>query len=330
MPAGTKRASTASWRTVEPAPIMLLRGPEDFIAMRVTDRVRATVREQEPDLETHRLSAADYEPGQLTMLASPSLFSQAKLIQVDDLQKMNDAFLAEALQYVKDPADDVTLLMRHTGGNRGKKLLDVLKKSGTVVECESIKSDRDKLEFVTQEFKAHRKKVASEAIRAVVDAVGSDMGELASAVDQLISDVEGPVTEQVVDRYYGGRVQATAFKVADATLDGQIAQAVGLLRHSLLTGVSPVAITAALAMKARQIARIIDARIGQGQIAQTLGVAPWQAKRIAATTRRWTAPGIAQAIELIAQADAEAKGLARDPDYSVERMIIRVAQGTRR
>ena len=46
--------------------------------------------------------------------------------------------------------------------------------------------------------------------------------------------------------------------------------------------------------------------------------------------RHWTPAGIARAVEWIAQADAEVKGASRNPDFAVERAVIRVATGVRR
>ncbi|MBB5749062.1 DNA polymerase III subunit delta [Micrococcus sp. TA1] len=334
MPAPSRsRRSTSSgtdWRRVEPAPLMLLKGPEDFIATRVTDRVRTALRQADPGLELHRLDAADYQSGQLSMLASPSLFGEAKIVLAEGLQDMNEAFLADCLDYVAAPADDVTLILRHTGGNRGKRLLDVVTSSGVLVECQPIKSDADKADFVVGEFRSRRRSIDQEAVRSLIDATGGSLTDLAVACQQLAADTEGTVTTQVVDRYYGGRVEATAFRVADAAIEGRAGQATALLRHALATGVSAPAITGALAMKTRQIARIVDARISQGQVAQVLGMAPWQAKRVSETVRFWNPATIAAAIEWVAQADAEAKGLAKDAEYAVERVVTRIALTARR
>lgn len=334
MPAPSRSRRTTSsgvdWRAVTPAPLMLMKGPEDFIAVRVMDQVRSALREQDPGLETHRLDAAAYEAGQLLVLASPSLFGEAKILQVEGLQDMNEAFLADCLDYLNSPAEDVTLMLRHTGGNRGKKLLDAVTAAGVLVECQPIKSDAEKTEFVQSEFRARRRSIEPEAVRSLLDATGGSLTDLAAACQQLAEDTEGAITSQVVDRYYGGRVEATAFRVADAAIEGRAGQATALLRHALATGVSAPAITGALAMKIRQIARIVDARIGQGQIAGVLGMAPWQAKRVAETVRFWNPASIAAAIEWVAQADAEAKGLAKDADYAVERAVTRIALAARR
>jgi DNA polymerase III subunit delta len=334
MPAPSRNRRTTSsgadWRTVAPARLMLLKGPEDFVATRVLDRVRKALREQDPGLEVHRLEAADYEAGQLSILASPSLFGEAKILQVEGLQDMNEAFLADCLDYVRAPADDVTLVLRHTGGTRGKKLLDAVTSAGVLVECQPIKSDGDKADFVNGEFRSRRRSIDPEAVRSLLDAAGASLTDLAAACQQLAQDTEGTITSAVVDRYYGGRVEATAFRVADAAIEGRAGQATALLRHALATGVSAPAITGALALKTRQIARIVDARIGQGQIAAVLGMAPWQAKRVAETVRFWNPATIAAAVEWVAQADAEAKGLAKDADYAVERVVTRIALTARR
>lgn len=334
MPAASRSRRSASsgteWRSVEPARLMLLKGPEDFIATRVTDRVRAALRKQDPGLETHRIEAGDYQPGQLSMLASPSLFGEAKIVQADGLQEMNEAFLADCLDYVAAPAEDVTLILRHTGGNRGKKLLDAVTRTGVLVECQPIKSDAEKSDFVVGEFRARRRPIDPQAVRSLIDATGGSLTDLAVACQQLVADTEGTVTTEVVDRYYGGRVEATAFRVADAAIEGRAGEAATLLRHALATGVSAPAITGALALKTRQIARIVDARISQGQVAQVLGMAPWQAKRVAETVRFWNPATIAAAIEWVAQADAEAKGLAKDADFAVERVVTRIALTARR
>ena len=133
-----------------------------------------------------------------------------------------------------------------------------------------------------------------------------------------------------MDTYYSGRVEATSFAVADAALEGQAARAVSLVRHAMATGVHPVMITAALALKARQVARMIDARRPAAELPSLLGVAPFQVRYIQQAARHWTAAGIAQAVEWIAQADAEAKGASRNPEFAVERAVIRVATAVSR
>lgn len=301
---------------------MLLRGPEDYLASRAMDRIKATLRAAHPDLEYTRLDASTAASGELATLASPSLFGGARLILVEDLAQMNDTFLTDALAYLDEVSDDeVTLVMRHSGGNRGKKLLDALSGRAVVVDCAAAKADTDKLDFLRREFRAAGREIQPDAARALVAAAGSTLSDLGGACQQLIRDVDGQVTEEDVDRYHGGRVEATAFKVADAAFEGRRDAATRLYRHAVATGVSPIAVTAALARKGRQIAALVDHRGSADRLAADLGVPPWQLRQAAETARRWQSHRAAAAVEAVAQADAEAKGASRTPEYAVERAI---------
>lgn len=237
-----------------------------------------------------------------------------------------DAFLDDALAYVRSPEPDVTLVLRHAGGTRGKRLLDAVAGAGyPVVACEPLKRDGDKAEFLVGEFRRAGRRVDPDAVRALLDAAGSDLGELVAACAQLVADTTGTVTPAAVHRYHGGRVEATGFAVADAAVAGQGAEAIRLLRHALATGVDPVPLVAALAMKLRTLAKVAAAR-GRGlDPVRDLGLVSWQVDRARRELKGWSPEGLAAAISAVATADAEVKGAARDPEFAVERAVLRVA-----
>ncbi|GAB3555186.1 DNA polymerase III subunit delta [Arthrobacter tumbae] len=319
---------TASWREVAPAPVILLLGPEEYLATRGFESVRHHMREMEPGAETVRLDAAHYEPGSLIMLGSPSLFGGTQIIEARGLAQMNDAFLQDALHYIPNPAPDVVLVMHHAGGTRGKKLLDALKAHKTVlVECQPLKKDSDKADFVAAEFRNARRRIEPDAVRALVAAVGSSLSELAAACHQLASDAEGVISAELVEKYYGGRIEATGFKVADAALAGRGGQALAMLRHALSTGADPVPLVAALAMKLRGVAKVYGVRGNSTQLAKELGMAPWQVDQARRESQRWTPEGLNHCIQILAEADAQVKGEARDPVYAVERAVTAIALG---
>lgn len=322
---GGRRSGAApvgeDFRTVAPAPLMLLRGPEDYVAARATDRIRAALREQTPELEYTRLDASQAVSGELPTLASPSLFGEDRLIVVEDLAQTGDALLNDALAFVEAPAEGVTVVFRHTGGNRGKKLLDVLVSRAVVVDCSAVKSDAEKMDFLRREVRAEGRAMRPDAARALVAAAGGSLSDLGGALRQLLRDVPGEITEEHVDTYHGGRVEASAFKVADAAFDGRADAAVRLYRHALATGASPIWVTAALARKGRQIAALSDHRGSPDALASVLGAPPWQLRQAAETARRWQPQRAAAALDAVARADAEAKGASRTPEFAVERAL---------
>lgn len=318
------------WHAIRAAPIVLVTGPEDFLADRAIRLLRDRLKEQDPSLEVHDVDAGAYAPGELLTLASPSLFGEPRLIRVEHVEKCSDEFLAETLAYLGAPADDTVVVLRHAGGVRGKRLLDAVRTAvaeGGAIEigCTELKGDQERGDFVQAEFRTAGRPITPGAVRALVTAFSADLGELASACRQLIEDAEAEITEVTVDKYYGGRVETTAFEVADAAIAGRTGDALVLLRHALESGADPVPVVAAFAMKLRAMAKVTGVRGGGAELAARLGMAPWQVDRARRDGQGWTDDGLAHAIETIAETDAAVKGAGRDPVYALERMVLVIA-----
>lgn len=308
--------------------LFLVQGPEAILADRAVEQVIADVRVTSPELEVVTLRAEGYEEGELSVHASPSLFGEDKLIVVRDLHLAPDALQLDLLSYLADPEDSVTLVVTHASGNKGKKVLDTLKKAkARVIEAPAIKSDRDKAEFVGNEFRRARRKAEPEAVQALVEAVGKDVRELASACQQLVDDTTGVIDADVVERYHGGRVEATGFKVADAAVAGRTGEALRLLRHAVNVGVDPVPIVAVLAQQLRQLARVGGAGRGRSaDLARELGMAPWQVDKARRSLQGWSGDALGRSIQAVAAADFEVKGGGRDPVYAVEKALLTITR----
>lgn len=312
------------WHEVRPAPVVLVSGPQDLFAERASKALRDYLRAEDPSLEISDLDAGSYQPGELLTLASPSLFGEPRLIRVSGVSTCTDAFIEDALSYLESPAEGTYVLLRHSGGMRGKKLLDAVRKAeGAAVEvvCADLKKDAEKHDFARDEFRRAGKRITPGALRQVVAAFQDDVAELAAACQQLISDTADEITEATVDRYYGGRVETTAFAVADLAIAGQHGAALTGLRHALDSGADPVPVVAAFAMKIRAMAKVSGASGPSGQTASALGMAPWQVDRARRDLRGWTDAGLGRAITALAEADAAVKGAGRDPVFALERVI---------
>ncbi|WP_299517887.1 DNA polymerase III subunit delta [uncultured Serinicoccus sp.] len=317
-----------------PPSLALITGPEDLRAERGVDSVLAAVRASEPEVNLIRVHPSSYQAGELLVHASPSLFGGWSVIVVHDLDEADDALVEDLTSYLEQPSDAVTLVVRHKSGNRGKRVLDTMRKGGArVIEAKAVKTDRDKHDFVTGEFRDARRKIAPEAVGALVLAVGKDLRELASACEQLVRDVEGLVEVDDVTTYYGEKVETTGFRVAEAALQGDEATAMALLRHVMLGGLDPVPIVAVLAMQLRQVGKVASAgRGGSAQLARDLGMAPWQVDAARRVSQGWDGERLGRAIQAVAQADVDVKGgirteaSVRSPEYAVERAVLEVCR----
>jgi DNA polymerase-3 subunit delta len=58
---------------------------------------------------------------------------------------------------------------------------------------------------------------------------------------------------------------------------------------------------------------------------------PWKVDRVRQQLRGWTPEGVAQALQVVAETDAQVKGAGADPAYALEKAINQIvaARGTR-
>jgi len=314
------------------APVILVSGPEQFLAGRASRIIREALKANNPDLEIHDIEADNYGSGELFTVASPSLFAEPRLIRVEGVEHANDAFIEDAKQYLTQPADETTLVLRHAGGQRGKALLDAVRGEpgqalGAIeISCAEVKRDQDRLQFAQAEFRRLQAQITPGALRSLVGAYGGGLGELAGAIEQLVSDRGTRIDETDVERATEGRMEAGAFKVADVATAGKPADALWLLRQAISTGTDAVPLVAAVNMKVRAMARVYGARGSAAQLASQFGMAPWQVERAQRETRGWTEATLSKAIDLAAHTELAVKGGSKDPLYALERYVLFIAK----
>jgi DNA polymerase-3 subunit delta len=277
--------------------------------------------------DVHDVRAAALKPGEMASLTAPSLFGGRLIVVVRDVQDAVKNVADELVSAAADPAPDMVLVLTHAGGVKGKALLATLTRQGApVIECPKITRLADRMQFVRAEFRQAGRTIEESGVRALLDALGSDLREIAAACGQLASDTDGVIDQSVVARYYRGRAEASGFTVADRAVEGRLGEALELLRWALAVGVSPVLITSGLAQGVRLLGRVGSAPRGQsGQaLAAEVGAPPWKIDKVRQQLRGWTPEGVAQALATVAEADAQVKGEGTSPGYALEVAIRRI------
>ena len=313
---------------VTPAnPIVLVLGEEELLVARaVTDAVEAA-RVADPAAELREVEAGALSAGEIAELLSPSLFGGARVVVVRRAQDARKDLAAALLSYAANPSPDVTLLLTHAGGAKGKALADGLRAAGAaVVPAGKISRHRERLDFVRTEVRRHGGKCSESAAEALLAAVGNDLRELAAACSQLVADTGGRIDTDTVARYYRGRAEVSGFTVADAAMVGDTAAALEALRWALQVGVPIVPIADALADGVRTVSRVASAGRGNPyQLASRLGLPPWKVERGQRQARGWTPDGLVEAMRVAADCNAAVKGAGEDNGYALERAVVAIA-----
>lgn len=307
--------------------ILLIHGGESVLA----DRALLQALSVRSDFEKTVLDGADLEPGRYGEAVAPSLFAEKRVVVIRDLQDVVVEVQEEIESLFESLDPNLHLIFVHKGGVKGKGLLDKIKKlKPEIITCEPIKKAADKEAFVREEFARHGRKISSDAISALVDATGSDTRELAAACSQIAFDTnagKAVIDEEDISKYYQGRVEATGFDVADATLAGDPRSALVALRHALETGTDPIMIVSALTSSIRTLAKVSGAprNANAFQLAGSLGLAPWQIDKARRQLSKWSPALIAFSVQELSRADVAIKGAEADPLYALERSVVAIA-----
>jgi len=307
---------------------LLVTGPESLLAERAATGFVKRATAERPDAAVVRVDAGQVDGGSLAEAAGGSLFASATVLVVTGLSELAPELADQVVGMASEPGPDLALVLVHPGGNKGKAVLDRLRKLRLeVTDCPTIKP-WDLPQFVSAETRRQQGRVDAATAAVLVDAVGNDPRSLAAAIRQLLEDApERVLTETAVRRYFGGSADVTSFSVADDVLSGRIDGALGKLRWALSTGVAPVLITSALANNLRSLGKYIDgreARLRDADLARVIGVPPWKLKDLSRLSRDWKPTAVAHAIQAVAVADAQIKGAASDPGFALEQVVLAV------
>jgi DNA polymerase-3 subunit delta len=309
------------------SPILLIHGGESVLA----DRALAEALALRGEFERTVLDGSGLEIGRYGEAVAPSLFADKRVVVIKDLQDVISE-VQEEIESLFDQLDpNLHLIFIHKGGVKGKGLLDKIKKlKPEIITCEPMKKASDKEEFVRQEFARHGRKISGSAVTALVDATGSDTRELAAACSQISFDTnagKAVIDEADIAKYYQGRIEATGFDVADATLSGNPTAALIALRNALDSGTDPIMIVSALTSSIRTLAKVSGAprNANAFQLAGSLGLAPWQIDKARRQLSKWSPALIAFSVQELSRADVAIKGAEADPLYALERSVVSIA-----
>lgn len=307
--------------------VHLIEGPNEFLAQRARESVVAQVREELGEVTVTDMAAGEVTDSELLEVLSPSLFGDGRVVVLHHAETAAKSAAELIVQAAVDPGPGIYLVVEHSGGGRNKAVATKLEKIAQVWPAQDVKRNQ-LLSWVNEEFQRHGTRVSPDVVHALLEGVGSDLRELATAISQLVADAEGEVTARLVKTYYSGVAEVSSFDIADWAVSGQGSRAVAAVRRALQLGASPVALAAALSNKVGMIARLYGTRgrVDESALAREIGAHPFVIKKTIPVARRWSADAVSRAVIAMAELDAEVKGQGGDPAYAVEAAVQKIAR----
>jgi DNA polymerase-3 subunit delta len=323
--------------------LTLAMGSETLLVDRAVLRVSAQARAVDPNVQRTVISASDDSASyELREATAPNLFGDGGVVVITGIDAADEAVAKSLREVIVDLPDNVYLIATHPGGVKGKALVDALKAAGAdVVDCAPVKKGKSTLDFLSREFASHRRKATSPALAALYESIGQDLGLLAGAVSQLVTDVDAnPIDVDDVKDYFAGVADVSGFVISDAVWERRYAEALRSLRQAMLTSdagrIGPMA-TSSLASGLRSMVRVGGMPPGASQavIAKEAGVPPWKVESLRRQWARWSGDQRRLAAAVVALADVDGavkggvlEGSSLDPEQkllALERLVATTA-----
>jgi DNA polymerase-3 subunit delta len=307
----------------------LVLGDEELLVERAVGEVLRSARDAAGtvDVPVDRMRAGEVSTSELAELLSPSLFADERVVVLEAAGEAGKDAVALIADVAADLPPGTMLVVVHSGGGRAKALAPQLEGLGADVhKCARITKPAERAEFVRREFRDLKVKVSDDTVTAVMDAIGSDLRELAAACSQLVADTGGHVDAAAVRRYHSGKAEVKGYDIADKAVAGDVAGAAEALRWAMMGGEPQVVLADALAEAVHAIARIGPLSGDPYRLAGELGLPPWRIQKAQKQSRRWSRDSVAEAMRLVAALNADVKGAAADADYALETAVRRVAE----
>ena len=261
-----------------------------------------------------------------------------RLVVVDGVDAWKSADVKEIEAYLAAPAPATVLAFVGDGVKRDSALAKVVAGGGDVLVYDVTKKQLP--EWVGEQFARLGASADRDACRALVEAVGDDVGDLASEILKLATWANGePVTRAAVEQLAVGRAETPIFAVTDAwgrrDVAGTLRAAESLLErsHRPRSGelIRLVASLVGHVGRVRKIARLLDEGVRPPEIAKRLKVHPFVAEKSAKQAGNFSADELARATVRLAELDAGAKGGSRlPPELQLERTLVEITRPSER
>ena len=309
------------------APVYALVGDEPF---QQTEALRAVLAKLPPGVERSDKEGESAELADvLDELRSLSMFSPAKAVVVRNADEFITRFREKLEDYIADETGGATLILRCKSLPKSQRIYKAIQKVGEIVPCEPPKANALPRWIAQRGKEAHDLRVTPDAAELLADLIGADLGRLDNELAKLALQIEGnqPVTPDAIATTVAFQREQEMWHLTDELSMGDIAAAVRRWRQlTRLDSSSEFRAVTWLSMwleKAQGALALSRQNMNPFAIAKTLRIWPADnVKPLLQMVQQIGAPGLARAVDRLAEIDKQNKSGVGDPASNVERFLL--------
>ena len=326
-----KAAQDKKAETAPSLPLVYLCGDEKFLVDRALELIKsAMLVPATRDFNYETLQGKEATPAKILACARTlPMMAPRRLIVVRDADQLSADELGQLSSYISNPAPETCLCMIAEKADLRLKFFNLWKKHGLLLKLDLL-SERQLPSFVDAEAKRLKVVLESGVAARIAEEIGSDLGQLASALERLACYVPAgsPIRLQDVDEVVATTRQYSIFELIDAVGGSDRAEALKLVSSMMALREPALRLLAMLGRHVRQLWQTADliARGTRGptEIASALGVAPFVAGKLLEQARKLNLRRVSRMHELIYHADRALKLSKVEDDRLMEQLVLRL------
>jgi DNA polymerase-3 subunit delta len=265
---------------------------------------------------------------------TPSFLGDRRVVVVRDAGRIGASEASAMTAVVADPLPSTVLVLVGGGGTVPQALVKAVSANGELIDA-SAGTGRDRTNWVAGHLRDAPLRFDAGARSRVQAHLGEDLGRLAGIIESLVAAYgEGTaISIEELEPFLGSAGAVPPWDLTDAIDSGSIPGALSALRRMLdAGGRHPTEVIGVLHRHYSNMLRLDGlAQVDPAEAAQLLGVrSPFVAKKAMEQGRRLGTERIAQAVNLLGDADLDVKGrTALPPDLVLEVLVARLSRQLR-
>lgn len=310
-------------------PVVLVRGDDpSLLTTAVRDLIHQAAAGEDLSLGLDDFASDDYElAAAIDAAQTPPMFTTTRVVVARELGRFSGEDLDSLLAYLSSPCPTTVLILVGGGGTIGRKVLDAVKKVGTVVDA-GVPSGKARQQWFADRVAAGPVRLEPRAATRLAEHLGDDLGRLDGILDVLAA-VHGDgarVSADNLEPFLGAAGSGAPWDLTDAVDRGDAAAALGQLQRMMGAGERhPLQIMATLQVHFGRMLRLDGAGVRDDtQAAKVLGMtgSSFPAKKAMQQGRKLGSANVARAIALLAEADLDLRGRRDIPGTTVLEVLV--------
>jgi DNA polymerase-3 subunit delta len=268
------------------AAVTLFWGEDQFLLREAALDSLGEVRPTEVD-------AAEWQGGELQDLATPSLFGEPRALVIADARSLSKEAMGELADYLQAPDPDVRLIICCRVAERGKvpaALDKLVRPVGVITQAAVARKDLES--WLMERSRRLGLDLGAPGARTLVETLGEEPGQLASALEQLAGAFAGQkITPQLVAQQFQGLGEQKVWDLCDRAFGKDLPGAIRSLRSIEAGGDDPLKTLGGISSRLRDLIRVraLPDRLPAAQVAKAAGLRfDWQARRYQQQARNFS------------------------------------------